>query len=192
MLQRIYGALFETQAELDDYLRRLEEAQQRDHRRLGRELELFMSSSLVGAGLPLWLPKGATIRRVLEEWITKEERDAGYRARLHAGHRQERAVREVGPLGALQGADVPADEARARGDGAAADELPAPHPHLPVEDAQLPRPAGANRGAGHDVPLREVGRDGRADARPRHDAERRPHLLPAGPDRRASSRAWSG
>jgi threonyl-tRNA synthetase len=78
MLQRIYGALFATQAELDDYLRRLEEAQQRDHRRLGRELELFMSNSLVGAGLPLWLPKGATIRRVLEEWITKEERDAGY------------------------------------------------------------------------------------------------------------------
>ncbi len=78
MLQRIYGALFETQAELDDYLRRLEEAQQRDHRRLGREMELFMSSSLVGAGLPLWLPKGATIRRVLEEWITKEERQAGY------------------------------------------------------------------------------------------------------------------
>ncbi len=78
MLQRIYGALFETQAELDDHLRRLEEAQQRDHRRLGRELELFMSSSLVGAGLPLWLPKGATIRRVLEEWITKEERQAGY------------------------------------------------------------------------------------------------------------------
>ncbi|MGD0115784.1 MAG: threonine--tRNA ligase [Dehalococcoidia bacterium] len=78
MLQRIYGALFETQTELDDYLRRLEEAQQRDHRRLGREMELFMSSSLVGAGLPLWLPKGATIRRVLEEWITREERQAGY------------------------------------------------------------------------------------------------------------------
>ncbi|MGA2285364.1 MAG: threonine--tRNA ligase [Dehalococcoidia bacterium] len=78
MLQRIYGALFETQSELDDYLRRLEEAQQRDHRRLGRELELFMSSSLVGAGLPLWLPKGATIRRILEEWITKEERQSGY------------------------------------------------------------------------------------------------------------------
>ena len=78
MLQRIYGALFETQSELDDYLRRLEDAQQRDHRRLGRELELFMSSSLVGAGLPLWLPKGATVRRLLEEYITKEELKAGY------------------------------------------------------------------------------------------------------------------
>ena len=78
MLQRIYGALFETQAQLDDYLQRLEEAQRRDHRRLGRELELFMTSSLVGAGLPLWLPKGATVRRLLEEYITKEERDAGY------------------------------------------------------------------------------------------------------------------
>ncbi len=78
MLQRIYGALFETQEELDDYLNRLEEAQQRDHRRLGRELELFMTNSLVGAGLPLWLPRGATVRRLLEEFITKEERDCGY------------------------------------------------------------------------------------------------------------------
>ncbi len=78
MLQRIYGLLFETQEELDDYLRRLEEAERRDHRRLGRELELFTSHELVGAGLPIWLPKGATIRRLLEEYITAEEREAGY------------------------------------------------------------------------------------------------------------------
>ncbi len=78
MLQRIYGVLFDTQSELDEYLHRIAEAEQRDHRRLGRELELFMSSSLVGAGLPLWLPKGATIRRLLEEFITKEELRSGY------------------------------------------------------------------------------------------------------------------
>jgi threonyl-tRNA synthetase len=78
MLQRIYGALFETKEELEDYLQRLEESAKRDHRKLGRELGLFTSNELVGAGLPTLLPKGATIRRLLEEYITKQERDAGY------------------------------------------------------------------------------------------------------------------
>jgi threonyl-tRNA synthetase len=78
MLQRIYGALFETQEELDDYLQRLEEAQKRDHRKLGRELELFMSDELFGSGLPALLPKGATIRRLLEEYMLEQEREAGY------------------------------------------------------------------------------------------------------------------
>lgn len=78
MLQRIYGAMFETQEELDEYLARIEEAARRDHRKLGRELELFTSSDLVGAGLPTLLPKGATIRRLLEEYILKQEREAGY------------------------------------------------------------------------------------------------------------------
>jgi threonyl-tRNA synthetase len=78
MLQRIYGALFETQEELDDYLQRLEEAARRDHRKLGRELELYTSSELVGSGLPTLLPKGATVRRLLEEYILEQEREAGY------------------------------------------------------------------------------------------------------------------
>ncbi len=78
MLQRIYGTMFETQEELDDYLARVEEAARRDHRKLGRELDLYMSSELVGAGLPTLLPKGATVRRLLEEYILKQEREAGY------------------------------------------------------------------------------------------------------------------
>jgi threonyl-tRNA synthetase len=78
MLQRIYGIMFETQEELDDYLARMEEAAKRDHRKLGRELELFASEEIVGSGLPLWLPKGATVRRLLEQYILKQERDAGY------------------------------------------------------------------------------------------------------------------
>ena len=77
-LQRIYGTAFFTQKELEDYLNRLEEAKKRDHRKLGRELELFTVNESVGAGLPLWLPKGATIRRLLEEYITEKERAAGY------------------------------------------------------------------------------------------------------------------
>ncbi|MDP8925244.1 MAG: threonine--tRNA ligase, partial [Chloroflexota bacterium] len=78
MLQRIYGTAWETQEELDQYLWRLEEARRRDHRRLGRELGLFTFSDLVGPGLPLWLPKGATIRRELERYVTDLELRRGY------------------------------------------------------------------------------------------------------------------
>jgi threonyl-tRNA synthetase len=78
MLQRIYGTAFENQEALDDFLARMEEAERRDHRRLGRQLELYMSSDLIGSGLPSLLPKGATIRRLLEEYILKREREAGY------------------------------------------------------------------------------------------------------------------
>jgi threonyl-tRNA synthetase len=78
MLQRVYGTAWDSQGELDAYLERLEEAKRRDHRRLGRELELFMNSEEIGAGLPLWLPKGATVRRLLEEYILGVERAQGY------------------------------------------------------------------------------------------------------------------
>ena len=77
-LQRIYGTAFFTKKDLEDYLNRLEEAKRRDHRRLGRELELFTVNESVGAGLPLWLPKGATIRRLLEDYILERERATGY------------------------------------------------------------------------------------------------------------------
>ena len=77
-LQRIYGTAFFTKKDLEDYLNRLEEAKRRDHRRLGRELELFTVNESVGAGLPLWLPRGATIRRLLEDYILERERATGY------------------------------------------------------------------------------------------------------------------
>ena len=77
-LQRIYGVLFDTQEELDAYYVRLEEAKKRDHKVLGKQLQLFANSSVVGPGLPLWLPKGATIRRVLERYITDLELASGY------------------------------------------------------------------------------------------------------------------
>ncbi len=77
-LQRIYGTAFFSRKDLDDYLERLEDAKRRDHRRLGKELELFTVSDEVGAGLPLWLPKGATVRRLLEEYILDLERKNGY------------------------------------------------------------------------------------------------------------------
>ncbi|MBE3583846.1 MAG: threonine--tRNA ligase [Limnochordaceae bacterium] len=78
MLTRIYGTAFPTAAELQEHLRRVEEARHRDHRRLGRELGLFAVSDEVGQGLPLWLPKGAAIRRTLERYIVDLELRAGY------------------------------------------------------------------------------------------------------------------
>ena len=78
MLQRIYGVTFPTRKELDEYLFRIEEARKRDHRKLGQELELFMLSPKVGAGLPVWLPKGAIIREELEKFMREEQRKRGY------------------------------------------------------------------------------------------------------------------
>ena len=78
MLTRIYGTAFSTQAELDAYLHMLEEAKKRDHRKLGKELGLFAFSDLVGPGLPLFTPKGATIRRLLEEYVWDLMRPFGY------------------------------------------------------------------------------------------------------------------
>ena len=78
MLQRIYGTAFEKQKDLEEYLRLLEEAKERDHRKLGKELEIFTISQKVGQGLPMWLPKGATIRRIIERYIVDLETRLGY------------------------------------------------------------------------------------------------------------------
>jgi threonyl-tRNA synthetase len=78
MLTRIYGVAFQTKKELNDYLNRVEEAKKRDHRILGQKLEFFIFDEEVGAGLPLWLPKGATLRRVIEDYLHEELKEAGY------------------------------------------------------------------------------------------------------------------
>ncbi len=78
MLQRIYGVSYPAQDQLDAHLHRLEEARRRDHRRIGRELGLFQILPEVGPGLPLWLPKGATVRRIIERYIVDLEIASGY------------------------------------------------------------------------------------------------------------------
>ncbi len=77
-LTRIYGTAWPTQKELDDYLKLLEEAEKRDHKKLGKELKLFAIDDRVGPGLPLWLPDGATIRREIERFVVDEELARGY------------------------------------------------------------------------------------------------------------------
>jgi len=78
MLQRIYGVAFETQEELDAYLKMLEEAEKRDHRRLGKELDLFHIDAVVGPGLVLWHPKGALVKHLAEEFCKREHLANGY------------------------------------------------------------------------------------------------------------------
>ena len=89
-LTRIYGITFPKQAELTEYLERVEEAKRRDHRKLGKELELFTFSQKVGQGLPLWLPKGAALRERLENFLKKAQRKAGYQQVItpHIGNKE--------------------------------------------------------------------------------------------------------
>ena len=79
MLQRVYGISFPKKAQLEDYLNLLQEAKERDHRKIGKELDLFMTHELVGSGLPMYLPDGATIRRILERYIQDKEIELGYK-----------------------------------------------------------------------------------------------------------------
>ena len=78
VLQRVYGVCFKTEEELNDYLNELEEAKLRDHRKIGKDMEIFMTDDLVGAGMPLWLPNGAIIRKQLENYIYEKEQKLGY------------------------------------------------------------------------------------------------------------------
>ncbi len=88
-LTRVYGISFPKQKELKEYLHLLEEAKKRDHRKLGKELELFTFSNKVGQGLPLWLPKGAALRERLENFLKKAQKKAGYEMVItpHIGHK---------------------------------------------------------------------------------------------------------
>ncbi|MDB5248830.1 MAG: threonyl-tRNA synthetase [Segetibacter sp.] len=89
MLTRIYGVTFPNQKELDEYVTLLEEAKKRDHRKLGKELELFTFSEKVGLGLPLWLPKGAMLRERLQQFLQKAQTESGYLPVItpHIGHK---------------------------------------------------------------------------------------------------------
>ncbi|MBM3912316.1 MAG: threonine--tRNA ligase, partial [Sphingomonadales bacterium] len=89
-LTRIYGVSFPTAKDLEQHLHLLEEARKRDHRKLGKELELFTFSEKVGMGLPLWLPKGAMVREVLEQFLRRQQVRAGYVQVVtpHIGHKE--------------------------------------------------------------------------------------------------------
>jgi threonyl-tRNA synthetase len=94
MMQRIYGVAFASKDELSSYLQRLEEAKQRDHRKLGRELDLFLVSDLVGAGLPLWTPRGTVLRDELARYSNEMREKVGYQ-KVTIPHITKRALYEI-------------------------------------------------------------------------------------------------
>src|SRR5579871_3451784 len=98
MLTRVYGTAWFSQQELEDYLNRIEEAKKRDHRVLGRELGLFMFSHEVGPGLPLWLPKGATLRDTLTDFMKAEQLRRGYQGVVTPNIGNARLYRKSGHL----------------------------------------------------------------------------------------------
>ena len=108
-LQRVYGTAFKTKKELDDYFAMLEEAKKRDHRKLGRELELFVFDDDVGPGLPMFLPRGAVIAEELEKLAKETEFAAGYQTRSHAAHRARKPLQKKRSPPLLRRVDVPAD-----------------------------------------------------------------------------------
>lgn len=79
VLQRIYGICFETEEDLENHLKELEEAKERDHRKIGANLDIYMTHDLVGKGMPLWLPNGALVRKQLENYIYEKEQKLGYK-----------------------------------------------------------------------------------------------------------------
>ena len=110
-LQRVYGTAFKTKKELDDYFAMLEEAKKRDHRKLGRELELFVFDDDVGPGLPMFLPRGAVIAEELEKLAKETEFAAGYQ-RVRTPHiARESLYLKERPPAVLRGVDVSADGA---------------------------------------------------------------------------------
>lgn len=98
MLQRVYGTAWPTQQELDDHLERLEEAQRRDHRKLGRDLDMYMVSDEIGPGLILWQPKGATVRYLVEQFEQQEQIARGYKLVYTPHIASEKIYRQSGHL----------------------------------------------------------------------------------------------
>ena len=164
MLQRIYGTGFATPKEMEEYFIFIEEAKRRDHRRLGKELDLFQINEEVGPGLIIWHPKGAMLRTIIEDWETQRAFQAGLRYRPGAADPQGSHVDPFGPHGPLQGIHVFHRGGRS-GLRDQAHELPLPHDDLQIEDPQLSGPAASLLRTGDRAPPREDGRAPRSDPR---------------------------
>ena len=137
-LQRIYGTAWSSREQQDEYLKMLVEAEKRDHRKLGAELDLFSFPTEIGSGLPVFHPKGGTIRRVMEDYSRRRHEEAGVRLRHHSAHHQVDPVRDLGAPRLVRRRHVPA-----HGDGGRevlpeADELPHAHPDLRLAGTVLP------------------------------------------------------
>ncbi len=137
MLTRIYGTCFPTQKELDDYLWQLDEAEKRDHKKLGVELDLFTSSELVGPGLPLWTPKGTLMRTILDDFVWQLRRESGYE-KVEIPHLAKKELYETsGHWEKLQNELMNCHSAMPRRRWFIATSRPASFPDSPASDASL-------------------------------------------------------
>ena len=198
MLQRIYGTAWESKEALDEHLHRLEEAERRDHRKLGVELDLFSFPDEIGSGLAVFHPKGGARPPDHGGVLAPAPRRRRLRVRELAAHHQGRTLQDSGHLDWFADGMFPPmhlDEGGAGRRGhrllPQADELPVPHPDLPAPHTLVPRAAAAHVRVRHGVPLREVGRRPRPDPCAGHDPGRRAHLLHQGADGGASWRRCS-
>ena len=183
MLTRIYGTAFAKQEELDAYLKQIEEAEKRDHRKLGRELDLFHFQE-EGPGVVFWHAKGWTIFQALIAYMRR--RLTGDYSEVNAPQILDKvAVGDLRPLGLVPREHVRGAIGRRRGRGQAlvcaeADELSGPCADLQARPEELPRPAVAAGRIRRGASLRAVRRDARADARARLHAGRRACVLHRG------------
>ena len=180
MLQRIYGTAWATKEELAQYLLMLEEAEKRDHRKLGRELDLFHIDDHA-PGVVFWHPKGWAIWQGVEQYMRQVYRDNGYQE-VKGPQLIDRSLWELtGHWDKYRDKHVHHGEREARL-RAQADELPWPHPDLQAGHQELPRPAVALRRIRPVPSQRAQRRPARHHARARLHAGRRPHLLHRGAD----------
>ncbi len=138
MLQRIYGTAWQNRKELNQYLQMLEEAKKRDHRKLGRELDIFVFDDEVGPGLPLWLPNGAVIIEELEKLAKEVEREAGYQQVRTPHVSKEELFLRSGHLPYYADTMYPPMESGGRALLCEADELPDAPQAVRSAAAQLP------------------------------------------------------
>ena len=195
MLTRIYGTAFFSKKELEEHLHNLEEAEKRDHRKLGRELGIYMMEPMAGVGLPLYLPKGARVIRTLQEWLRRDLYERGYEEVITPHIYNADVWKTSGHYGFYhenmyffqinEGTD---EEPRYSEYGVKPMNCPGHVMHLQERAALLPRSAAALLRVRHRVPPRDVRRGSRPLARPRLHPGRRPHLLHQRPGGRRGSR----
>ena len=141
-LTRIYGVAFQTKEELDSHLKALEEAKKRDHKKLGQELDLFTFSDLVGAGLPLWTPKGTLLRDILDDFVWQLRNEKGYE-RVDIPHITKKELYEKSGHWDKFKDELFIIETREGHIFAEAHELPPPHANLREKTMELSRTSPA-------------------------------------------------
>ena len=166
-LQRIYGTAWESKEALEEHLHRIEEAERRDHRKLGRELDLYSFPDEIGSGMAVFHPQRWRHQAGDGGLRPPPAPRGGLRLRRHPAHQQGRPVPHLRAPALLRGHHVPADGDGARGVPPQGDELPDAQPDLPLAPALLPRAAAAVLRVRVCLPLREVRRGPRPDPGPR-------------------------